>query len=310
MSVPGGDTAIVHALAGSGAAAISLLMFYPLDVVRTHMQLARKDEVRTRRMAAAATAYVEEYGWAALYQGVLPSIQTQWISFFVYFLVYQQLKVLVASRGSGVETTIGPVINLGVAAVAGAVNVVVTAPLWLAATRLKMWRSTTGPTGQQHQRPPSLWELIISIGRTEGVPSLWAGVGSSLVLVANPMIQFAVYEQSKRLATLLSGKASGAELSGAIYFLLGGWAKVVATLSTYPLQVVQSRQRALKKSDAARQSPPGVVTALLELARENGLVGLYAGVDAKLVQTTLTNAFMFLTYEKLVKLTTTALHSL
>eukprot|EP00035_Acanthoeca_spectabilis_P037139 m.43686 g.43686 ORF g.43686 m.43686 type:complete len:318 (-) comp8459_c0_seq2:2573-3526(-) len=301
------DTALVHALAGGGAAALALLLFFPLDVVRTHIQVAHKGGSATR-LGEATQAYVKKHGWRALYEGVLPSIQTQWVSFFVYFFVYQQLKVSVTARSS--DGAIGPMLNLAVAAAAGAVNVVVTAPLWLAATRLKMWRSTeshndatSSSTPAHPAQPPSLWGLILSIAQTEGVATLWAGVGSSLVLVTNPMIQFAIYEQSKRLASFVAGTALEDGLPAALYFVLGGWAKVLATLTTYPLQVVQSRQRALKKSDDQAGAARGVFSAVYLLAREGGISGLYAGVDAKLAQTTLTNAFMFVTYEKLVGLT-------
>jgi len=92
---------------------------------------------------------------------------------------------------------------------------------------------------------PGLLELVVAVAREEGVLALWAGVTSSLFLVANPMIQFAVYEQSKATATVAFSVVNAGDLTGATYFVLGGWAKLVATMCTYPLQVVQCRQRAL-----------------------------------------------------------------
>ena len=355
-----GDSALVHAFAGSAAAALSLLLFYPLDVLRTHAQL-HPDE-HTDGIVRAAWRHAERHGgWGSLWQAVGPSVQTQWVSFFVYFFVYQYLKSIVVgdddedsgevtgekqhhdggtSHHSTTTSAIGPVANLAVAAVAGAINVMATAPLWLAATRLKTRRldsggdddddhgdddddavdggsndgesdggrrdvrvgkdasgdrqrggagprqtravkggrdrhaagdsdrrrggrpSGRGGTGPNHAgdaRPaeagasrhgaPSqqmgLLGMMLAVAREEGLLALWAGVTSSLLLVTNPMIQFAVYEQSKRIAAAALVVEDTGDLYSATFFFLGGWAKFVATLMTYPLQVVQCRQRAV-----------------------------------------------------------------
>lgn len=35
--------------------------------------------------------------------------------------------------------------------------------------------------------------------KNEGLTSLWKGLSSSLILVSNPIIQFVIYEQLKKL---------------------------------------------------------------------------------------------------------------
>ena len=70
--------------------------------------------------------------------------------------------------------------------------------------------------------------------------ALWNGTGPSLLLVCNPTIQFVVYEALKRrfIRILKSDK-----LGGLTVFLIGAIAKAVATILTYPVQVIQSRMR-------------------------------------------------------------------
>jgi len=70
----------------------------------------------------------------------------------------------------------------------------------------------------------------------EGVGALWNGTGPSLLLVCNPTIQFVVYEALKRkFIQMLKTRDLG---TGTLF---------VATLVTYPVQVIQSRMRVRTK---------------------------------------------------------------
>lgn len=81
---------------------------------------------------------------------------------------------------------------------------------------------------------------LVKMGRQEGVTSLWNGTVPSLMLVSNPAIQFMTYEAIKRRLHALHGDQN---LSGLIYFFVGAVAKAVATMITYPLQLVQTKLR-------------------------------------------------------------------
>jgi len=139
----------------------------------------------------------------------------------------------------------------------------VTTPLWVVNTKLKMKgigaRGTGhGGTGQQdvpfdgligkkiiprfvHHRSNCFAEGLKYIARTEGILALWKGTMPSLILVSNPSLQFMAYESIKR--RLMAGKQVGAELSSLTVFLAGAAAKAVATIATYPLQIVQAKLR-------------------------------------------------------------------
>ncbi|KAL5018703.1 hypothetical protein ScPMuIL_004425 [Solemya velum] len=96
--------------------------------------------------------------------------------------------------------------------------------------------------------------------------------------------------------TIISELFAAKELSGVLYFLIGAAAKTAATIVTYPLQVLQSRLRAgYSKIDRSK----GLVQMLLDLVRSQGMQVLYKGMEAKLLQTVVTAAMMFLTYEKI-----------
>ena len=93
--------------------------------------------------------------------------------------------------------------------------------------------------------------MILRIINEEGYAKLWAGMSSSLLLCCNPAIQFAVYETIKKI--LIARKPQDAKvraLSGLQAFALGAFAKWIATVATYPLQVAQTRLRFGKSSNS------------------------------------------------------------
>jgi adenine nucleotide transporter 17 len=86
----------------------------------------------------------------------------------------------------------------------------------------------------------------VKIGINEGQYGLWGGTVASLVLVSNPAIKFTAYEYLKRL---LVGKSAASQLlSPSKAFMMGALASVIATLITYPVQVVQTKSRVIFSS--------------------------------------------------------------
>jgi len=64
--------------------------------------------------------------------------------------------------------------------------------------------------------------------KENGLKSFWQGIMPALILVANPIIQYTVFEKLKnRIAKTRS-------LTGFDFFLLGAISKLAATSITYP----------------------------------------------------------------------------
>jgi adenine nucleotide transporter 17 len=158
------------------------------------------------------------------------------------------------------------------------INVLITNPMWVANMRI-----IQSSTSQK-----SLFKEMRNIVQSEGWPYLWNGTGASLLLVSNPVLQFFVYEQAK--ASRLKKRAA---LSPVEAFCLGALAKGVATIATYPLQLAQVLLR-------LQTSGVGTWGCLKEQFDRGGVSALYTGMNAKLMQTVLTAAFTFLTYEQIL----------
>uniref|UniRef100_R4FMG3 Putative mitochondrial carrier protein n=1 Tax=Rhodnius prolixus TaxID=13249 RepID=R4FMG3_RHOPR len=254
---------LIHAISGAVGSMVGMIVFYPLDTVRCRLQL--EDKRKARNTIAVILELIKEEGIGSLYKGIIPVLQSICASNFVYFYIYNGLKASV----KGGE---------------GAINVLLTTPLWMVNTRIKM----SGITDVR--RYNGLVDGLVKVSSTEGVPALWAGTVPSLILVSNPAIHMAVYQSIKRR---LSWKN---EISALTYFLMSAIAKMVATIITYPLQLAQAKLRH-GPSDLATNS--GTIQLLIYIIRRQGVKGLYKGMEAKLLQTVLTTALMFMTYEKI-----------
>jgi adenine nucleotide transporter 17 len=67
---------------------------------------------------------------------------------------------------------------------------------------------------------------------------LWKGLSSSLILVSNPIIQFVIYEQLKKVIPI----DKDSKLYDLVIFLMGALSKMISTIFTYPLTVIRTKQ--------------------------------------------------------------------
>ena len=279
----------VHAFAGAVGSAVSMVIFFPLDTARTRLQVDDKRQAKHSPIIIAEI--IKEEGFWSLYRGLFPVVATLCCSNFVYFYAYNSLKSVVLG-----DLKSDPIKDLTFATIAGVINVLVTTPLWVVNTRLKLQginfeTEKYRDTNQPHYK--GIIDALLMVARSEGVGSLWNGTKPSLVLASNPAIQFMVYETLKRYFQRMLNLE---ELSGFIYFVIGAVAKTVATIVTYPLQMIQSRSRA---GYSSREMARSMYQAMADLVRSQGVWGLYKGMESKLLQTVLTAAFMFMVYEKI-----------
>ena len=209
--------------------------------------------------------------------------------------------------------------------IAGCVNVMLTNPLWVASLRIM---ETNLPDTSHELQRYTLWNVMHKIGQDEGVRSLWNGTSTSLLLVSNPIIQHFIYEQLRLRMVKRRIELSGlrrndggrvivqkpATLSLFEAFLFGALSKTVATVVTYPLQLAQVLIRLQRKIQPASNANDqfdsinasceensyyaGTFDCLYQQFTSGGTRALFQGMNTKLLQTVLTAAFTFLTYEQ------------
>ncbi|XP_022665093.1 peroxisomal nicotinamide adenine dinucleotide carrier-like isoform X2 [Varroa destructor] len=226
---------LVHAISGAAGATVAMSLFYPLDTIRSRLQVEEGRE--SKSIVEMLRDIMESEGFEGIYRGLSPVLQSLWCSNFVYFYSFHGLRAVFSTdRGHSAGR------DLMLATIAGVINVIVTTPMWVVNTRMKMQGAIAqyGPHDQENQSANykfrSLLDGLITIYREEGVHALWSSTLPSLILVSNPSIQFMVYEALKRRCETL-----GIALSAGTAFSLGAISKCIATVLTYPLQVVDYR---------------------------------------------------------------------
>ncbi|XP_019400532.1 PREDICTED: peroxisomal membrane protein PMP34 isoform X3 [Crocodylus porosus] len=258
---------LVHAVSGAVGSATAMTVFFPLDTARLRLQVDEKRKSKTT--PAVLLEIIKEEGLLAPYRGWFPVISSLCCSNFVYFYTFNSLKAVWVK---GQHSTTGKDLVLGV--VAGVVNVLLTTPLWVVNTRLKL----QGAKFRNEEIIPTNYKGIVDafhqIIRDEGVLALWNGTFPSLLLVFNPAIQFMFYEGFKR--------------------------KLLKKQQQFGRHRLNPENRTLG-------SLKNVLHILRQRVKRFGLVGLYKGLEAKLLQTVLTAALMFLVYEKLTAATFTVM---
>lgn len=151
-----------------------------------------------------------------------------------------------------------------------------------------------------------------------GVTGFWKGVIPALIMVSNPSIQFMIYESlSKHLRTKRAAKKKDVQnitamekkdvqnITAMEVFVIGAFAKLGATVCTYPLLVVKSRLQAKQEiSGNVTLRYSGTVDAIIKMIRHEGFRCFYQGMRTKIVQSVFAASVLFMVKEELVKVFT------
>ncbi|XP_016533863.1 peroxisomal membrane protein PMP34 isoform X2 [Poecilia formosa] len=249
---------LVHAVSGAVGSVTAMTVFFPLDTARLRLQV---DENRKAKSTPAILAdIVKEEGLLAPYRGWFPVICSLCCSNFVYFYCFHWMK---ASWLKSRQST--PSTDLIVGIVAGVINVLLTTPLWVVNTRLKLQGSKFHNSDIRPTNYSGILDAFKQIVRKEGVGALWNGTFPSLLLVLNPAIQFMVYEGLKRQLRRGASREVSLEafVSGGLHHRGGRQSCrhhcYVPTADNAVRPQVRSGQHTDRKVDAAVQpaDPPG-----------------------------------------------------
>lgn len=191
------------ALAGSAGALVANAMVYPLDIVKTKLQVQVKrnekdtytdedDHVHFDGTLHAIQHIIKEEGVAGLFNGIAGSLLGVVSTNFAYFYWYGFVRELYHSRIQQGNKAPSTAVELSMGAVAGALAQIFTIPISVVTTRQQMQKRT--------ERKSMFATAKEIIDGPEGVAGLWRGIQASMVLVVNPAITYGAYE---RLRTLL-----------------------------------------------------------------------------------------------------------
>ena len=250
---------------------------YPLITLSTRAQ------VESRRAATpfleAVQRIVAREGLAGLFAGLDSALFGISVTNFVYYYWYEWARAAFAARrrrsSSARLTTVESMLA---GALAGSATVLITNPIWVVNTRMTTRRQgapSKGEAGADDAAPspsgrsPTTVGTLLALLRHEGPLALFAGVVPALVLVANPILQYTLFEQ------LRNAVERRRPVTPAIAFVLGALGKLFATTVTYPYITVKSQMHVATRP-ADRE---GMRQAISRVVRDEGYAGLYKGAS-------------------------------
>ncbi|EYE91522.1 putative peroxisomal carrier protein [Aspergillus ruber CBS 135680] len=278
------------AVAGATGAVLANAVVYPLDLVKTKLQVQVKNEsedgtVQYKSTMDAINKILDSEGLSGLYSGIAGSLLGVASTNFAYFYWYTIVRTIYMASDK-VPKPPGTAAELSLGAVAGAVAQIFTIPVAVITTRQQT---------QPKEDKRGFWETGKEVVDSEdGVSGLWRGLKASLILVVNPAITYGAYQRLKDI--LFAGKNN---LKPWEAFLLGALSKSLATIATQPLIVA--------KVGLQSRPPPGregkpfksfseVIRYILD---KEGPIGLFKGIGPQITKGLLVQGLLMMTKERM-----------
>ncbi|KLO13297.1 mitochondrial carrier protein RIM2 [Schizopora paradoxa] len=241
----------------------------------------------------------------ALFKGLGPTLVGVIPARSINFFAYGNGKQIIANKyNDGKENAY---IHITAAAIAGILTGTATNPIWVVKTRMQLSASEQlkrqAPTYfQSNGKTPSFaggsWITIKQIAREEGIRGFYKGLSASYLGVTEGTIQWTLYERLKIWSGNTEGRAGLADWAGML--ASAGTAKCVASLITYPHEVVRTRLRQPKVNGIIKYT--GLWQTFRLVLAEEGAHSLYGGLSAHLMRVVPNAAVMFAIYEGFLRL--------
>jgi len=297
-----------HAISGTAAAILSTGALHPLDVVKTRLQV---QDGRTA-ISAVVTNFkkVPNYngtfdafkmilkieGPLGLYQGLLPNLIANSLAWGGYFFFYNNAKSRYKILSNG---ELGAREHLLCATEAGLITTVATNPIWVIKTRMQLQLRQLSYDPKNTYDYRSTWDAVKRIATEEGFRGFYKGMIPSIFGVSHGALHFVVYEEFKRFLRKQNEKHP---ISSAQYFYAASASKVIASIGTYPYQVIKSRLQEQRNPQPGQEVKyNGVIDVIRKMYRFEGIRGFYKGLFANILRVTPATALTLVVYEKINK---------
>jgi len=174
-----------------------------------------------------------------------------------------------------------------------------TNPIWLVKTRLQLDKGKTASDKAYRNS----WDCITKILKNEGIQGLYKGLSASYLGSVEGVLQWILYEQIKLVLENSdkkindNGSNSDTLKKWAMRSGGAGIAKFVASMITYPHEVVRTRLRQQPVLVNGLPKYRGLFQTFALVFREEGIRSMYGGLTAHLLRTVPNSIIMFGTWE-------------
>lgn len=290
-------TALETLFSGAIAGAVAKTVVAPADRVKIIYQVDATKEFTLNGALSTATQIIRNEGVSALWRGngvqmirVMPYAGISFVAFPRYDAYMNKITQLPLFGIDPVEheNELRIFSRFCAGAAAGATATTVTYPLDMLRARF----AATGPSGATPMAD------VANLIRQRGIRSLYGGLSPTLIgIIPYGGISFATFETLKAMhikRAVVQARSVGEEIDPNVASLpvsmrlfYGGMAGLMAQSITYPLDVVRRRVQVLGQTGLSTRQ------ALLEIARKEGIRGLYKGLTVNWVKGPLSVAVSF-----------------
>ena len=264
--------------AGLIAGTAEVIITYPLDTIKTHMQINSNTNLfnTTRNI-------VNKSGLSGLYYGVIPSITQVACKASIRFTLYEQIRNRLKNGNGGITNSK----NL----ISGLISGAIEAIIWTSPTeRIKILQQNS-----TEYIPTS--NIIRNIIKNDGIIGLYKGTIPTIYKQSLSVgSRFWLYNLIKDYFEN-DGKKINSYQTLFIGFIAGG----LSTTFNHPFDVVKSRIQSNKNQG-------GTFSIINDIYQKNGIKGLFSGLTPRFYRVGLAQGITFLIYESIVSFYKTRHH--
>lgn len=320
------QSALGDATAGAIGSLLSMIMFYPIDVIKTNLQAGKKVDLNGQAKLASSKSMKLLRG---MHHKVLHTLTSSFAFFFLHSWIASRHKLFVQNnnRKRGVTDEYNPsaLVKVILSAVAALLNTCLTFPLDAISTRSQIESSNTvdkiplneDPAKQFtkeeikeiESHPIDVMPRPVSEKDASGLlpkktSSPWKGIVPSLLLCTNPAINFTIFDLIKIQILRKAGRQDPSDrLTMVEAFRIGLLAKLIATVVTYPL-IRAKIMLMVSKGEGSASLQDGTLWGILRSIMEHeGILGFYKGCKLQLFHTILKSALLMMIRERISGIT-------
>ncbi|CAN0925419.1 Protein MITOFERRINLIKE 1, chloroplastic [Linum grandiflorum] len=276
------ERAVIGSVAGSIAGAFTHFVLFPLDTIKTKLQLKGSSSVYSTTLDAASKTFHEQGILQGFYRGLSAVVVGSAASSAVYFGTCELGKSVLSKFPKYPPLLIPPTAG----AMANVISSAIMVPKELITQRMQAGITT---------QTTSSWEVLVNILKNDGILGLYAGYSATLLRnLPAGVLNYSSFEYLKGAVLRKKKEGDKVELEPIESVVCGALAGAISASLTTPLDVVKTR---MMTSSAAARNSGRMAETVKRVLVEEGFVGFGRGIGARVVHGALFSAIGFLAFE-------------